>query len=139
MLNSFGASDGRLDDALVVDLAGNRISHRIPQVADGLESLAFHPSGKFAVISCLNLLPWTTTSFLAVVDLNDETPRLITSLPVEKVPEGIEFSADGRKLFVGSTMADHISVFDVDGLTLRRSSHVLVTGSGHAALGIKTQ
>lgn len=139
VLNSFGASDGKLDDALVVDLVGNRISHRIPQVADGLESLAFHPSGKFAVISCLNLMPWTTTSFLAVVDLSNDRPQLISSLSVEKVPEGIEFSGDGRQLFVGSTLADHISVFDVDGSTLRRSPYVILTGSGPAALGIKTQ
>jgi DNA-binding beta-propeller fold protein YncE len=139
VLNSFGASDGKLDDALVVDLVGNRISHRIPQVADGLESLAFHPSGEFAVISCLNLMPWTTMSFLAVVDLSKDGPQLISSLPIEKVPEGIEFSADGRQLFVGSTLADHISVFDFDGSALRRSPYVLLTGSGPAALGIKTQ
>jgi hypothetical protein len=57
-------------------------------------------------------------------------------LPVEALPEGIEFSKSGSQLFVGSTLANHISVYAVEGMMLKRSPFVLSVGEGHAALGI---
>jgi DNA-binding beta-propeller fold protein YncE len=139
VLNSLGLSDGVLDDVLVIDLSDDSISDRIPQIADGLESLAFHPSGEFAVISCLDFAGPTTTSHLAVVDLESGAARVLYHLPVERVPEGIEFTPDGTRLFVGSTFANHLAVFDVEGTQLVRSRYVLPTGYGHAALAIATQ
>jgi hypothetical protein len=56
ILNGIGlGGKGNLDDVLSVDLTAEppQVTEVIPQVGDGLESLAFHPSGKFAVISCL--------------------------------------------------------------------------------------
>jgi DNA-binding beta-propeller fold protein YncE len=138
VLNSLGFPDGVLDDVLVVNLADNTISHVIPQVADGLESLAFHPSGEFAVVACLDDFGPTMTSHLAVVDLKGNSPQVLYHLPVERVPEGIEFTPDGTKLFVGSTEANHLAVFDVDGTKLVRSPYVLPTGYGHSLLGIST-
>ena len=58
------------------------------------------------------------------------------SLPVEPIPEGIEFSEDGSQLFLGSTLANHISVYRVDGMNLIAQPFVLGIGEGHAALGI---
>ena len=95
----------------------NKVIGRIPQVSDGLESIAVHPSGRFA-ISCLNAMPWSTTSHIAVIDLLGQLPSLMYSLPVEPIPEGIEFSEDGSQLFLGSTLANHISVYRVDGMNL---------------------
>ena len=57
-------------------------------------------------------------------------------MPVEAVPEGIEFSNNGKQLFVGSTLANHISVYAVEDMMLERSPFVLPVGKGHAALGI---
>ncbi len=138
VLNSLGASDGVLDDVLVVDLADNSVSHAIPAVCDGLESLAIHPSGELAAIACLDNFGPTTTSHLAVIKLKEDSSQLLYHLPVEWVPEGIEFSSDGTKLFVGSTAANHIAVFDVEGTGLVRSPYVLPTGYGHSLLGIAT-
>ena len=138
VLNSLGGSDGVLDDVLVVNLADNSISQVIPQVADGLESLAIHPSGEFAVVACLNNFGPTTTSHLAVIDLQGDSARLLYHLPVERVPEGIEFTSDGTKLFVGSTAANHLAVYDVDGTKLVPSPYVLPTGYGPSLLAIRT-
>jgi hypothetical protein len=114
---------GTLDDVLIVDLDRDvaAVTERIPQVADGLESLAFHPSGRFAVVCCLEGgLDATTVSHLAVIDLTSHPARLLSYTPIELIPEGIEFTADGSRLFVGSTAAQHLAVFDVEGSTLKR-------------------
>jgi len=136
VLNSGGFSDGILDDVLVVDIIKNVVVDRVAQVSDGLESLAIHPSGEFAVIACLNAMPWSVTSHLAVISLTSGSAELLYSLPVEAVPEGIEFSNNGKQLFVGSTLANHISVYAVEDMMLERSPFVLPVGEGHAALGI---
>ena len=56
----------------VVDLTLERpiVTQRLRQVGDGLESLAFHPSGRFAVVTCLDKGPDVlVASHLATVDL----------------------------------------------------------------------
>ena len=138
VLNSEGGSDGVLDDVLVLDLTGTvKISQSIKQVADGLESLAIHPSGEFAVITCLDMHGRTVTSHLAIVDLRGDEVQLLHHIPIELVPEGIEFTPDGTKLFVGSTRANHIVVYDVRDMNLYRSPYVLPTGYGHSALALR--
>jgi pimeloyl-ACP methyl ester carboxylesterase len=132
---------GTLDDVLIVDLDRDvaAVTERIPQVADGLESLAFHPSGRFAVVCCVDgVLDATSLSHLAVIDLTAHPARLLSYTPIELIPEGIEFTADGSELFVGVTTAQHIAVFDVEGFALRRSPFVLRAGQATAALGIGT-
>jgi WD40 repeat protein len=138
ILNGNGFSNGILDDALVIDLRGRpKIVNRIPQVGDGMESLAFHPSGEFAVISCLDSIPGSTTGHLALIDLRGDIPILVSHRTVDLVPEGIEFSSDGKLLFVGSAFASHISVYNVVGQSLSKSRFVLMTGAGHSALAIQ--
>tara|TARA_B110000971_G_scaffold135011_1_gene138068 strand:- start:1095 stop:2288 length:1194 start_codon:yes stop_codon:yes gene_type:complete len=136
VLNSGGLSDGVLDDVLVIDLIKNTVIERVAQVSDGLESIAIHPSGEFAVIACLNAMPWSVTSHLAVISLTSDSAELLYSLPIEALPEGIEFSKNGKQLFVGSTLANHISVYTINGMMLERSPFVLPVGEGHAAMGI---
>ena len=62
VLNGGGMSDkGRLDDVLSIDMtmATPEVTEVVPGVADGLESLAFHPDGKMVVVACLgNLMNW---------------------------------------------------------------------------------
>ena len=138
VLNGDGGSDGELDDVLVLDLSGEvKISQSVRQVGDGLESLAIHPSGEFAVVTCLDFHGRTMTSHLAIVDLKGDEAQLLHHIPIELVPEGIEFTPDGTKLFVGSTRANHIVVYDVRGMNLYRSSYVLPTGYGHSALALR--
>jgi DNA-binding beta-propeller fold protein YncE len=143
ILNGSGlGGKGNLDDVLSVDMTAEppQVTEVIPQVGDGLESLAFHPSGKFAVISCLeeftpgNAL--TSYSHLAVIDLTTKPARLLYHLPVEAIPEGIEFTPDGSKLFVGLTDAHRIAVFDVEGFLLKRSPFVLRVGHGPAVMAL---
>jgi hypothetical protein len=137
VLNSGGGSDGELDDVLVLDLSGEvKISQSIRQVADGLESVAIHPSGEFAVVTCLDMYGGTSTSHLAIIDLKGERAQLLYHMPIELVPEGIEFTPDGTQLFVGSTRANHIVMYEVRGVNLYRSPYVLPTGYGHAALAL---
>lgn len=138
--HSFGVGGkGTLDDLLIVDLRLDRprVTQRLRQVADGIESLAFDPKGRFAVISCLGTgMDITRTSHPATVDLTTRPARILSYIPVEPVPEGIEFTEDGSQLFVQTTFTNHIVVFDVEGMTLRRSPYVLFTGYGPAAMAI---
>jgi len=136
VLNSGGFSDGLLDDVMVVDLTENIVVDNVGQVSDGLESAVIHPSAEFAVISGLNAMPWSVTSHLAVISLLSDSAELLYSLPIEALPEGIEFSKSGEQLFVGSTLANHISVYKVEGMMLTRLPQVLPVGEGHVALGI---
>jgi DNA-binding beta-propeller fold protein YncE len=140
VLHDFGiGGKGTLDDVLVVDLSLDRpvVTQRVRQVGDGLESLAFHPSGRFAVVCCLDKGPDVAmASHLATLDLTTHPVRLLSHIPIEPVPEGIEFTPDGSKLFVQTTLANQIVVFDVDGMNLRRSPLVLCTGHAPSALGI---
>lgn len=140
--NGHGAgSKGWLDDVLVIDmtLSPPEVTEAIPQVADGIESLAFHPSGRSAVIACLDELPplaLDTYSHLAVIDLTSRPARLLYHVNVEAVPEGIEFTPDGSQLFVQCTSANHIAVFDVDGFRLKRSPYVIRVGHGPASMAL---
>src|SRR5439155_24325609 len=68
-------SKGKLDPVFIADMALDppTVTEVIPQVADGMESVAIHPGGKFAVLSCLDDTPRAAihqaSSHLAVVDL----------------------------------------------------------------------
>lgn len=136
VLNGLGiAARPPLDAVLSIDMTTNppAVTELIPDVAQGLESLAFHPSGKFAVVTCIG---GPYTGHLAVIDLTSQPMRLLSYLPVEFVTQGIEFSPDGSMLFVQSMTASHISVYRVDGMDLIHSRHVLRTGDGPASMAV---
>lgn len=126
---------GVLDDLLVIDMTLDppMATGVVPQVGDGVESLAVHPSGRFAVLGMLEetrIRAHLTYSHLTVVDLEHVPPRLLYQMTIEAIPEGIEFSPDGSRLYVGLTAANHIAVFDVEGMLLTK--HPLVIRTGHA-------
>jgi hypothetical protein len=132
VLNGGGISNkGSLDDALIIDLTLGRpkVVNAISKLADGLESLAFHPDGHMAVISCLD-------HYLAVIDLLSDRPRILYYIYAASIPEGIEFTPNGEKLFVGLTFLDHIAVFDVEGYRLNKSPFVIKTGYGPSSMAI---
>jgi len=129
-----------LDDVLVLDLSlqAPKVTDVIPQVGDGLESVAFHPSGQMAVVSCIDNVPPGSqrASHLAVIDLSSRPSRLLYHLPIGAIPQGIEFTPDGSKLFVQISSAHHIAVFDVSGFMLKPSPFVLHTGHSPSSLAI---
>ena len=132
---------GTLDDLLLVDMTKTppTVTDVISQVADGMESLAVHPQGKLAVVACLEenrIKAHLAYSHLAVIDLASKPARLLYHLNIEPVPEGIEFSPDGSKLFVGVTAANHIVVFDVEGYFLRRSPFVIRVGHAPSSMAV---
>ena len=132
---------GRLDNVLIIDMTLDppMVTEVIPQVADGIESLAFHPKGHMAVITCLEDLPWlaeSSYSHLAIIDLTSKPAKLLSYVNVEAFPEGIEFTPDGSQLFVQLTSANHIAVFDVDGFMLKRSPVVIRVGHGPASMAL---
>jgi hypothetical protein len=135
-------SKGKLDPVFIADMVLDppRVTEVIPQVADGIESVALHPSDKFAVLSCLDDTPRAAVhqanSHLAVVDLTSKPAQLLYHLPVESLPEGIEFTPDGTQLFVQLTYAHRIAVFDVNGFMLKRSPFVLHVGHGPSSMAI---
>jgi hypothetical protein len=135
-------SKGKLDPVFIADMKRDppTVTEVVPQVADGMESVAVHPSGRFAVLSCLDDTPRAdvhqANSHLAVVDLTAKPARLLYHLPVESLPEGIEFTPDGTSLFVQLTYAHRIAVFDVDGFMLKRSPFVLRVGHGPSSMAI---
>jgi DNA-binding beta-propeller fold protein YncE len=132
---------GTLDDVLSIDmtLSPPAVTEVIAQVADGIESVAFHPQGHMAVVACLEefrIRAHNTYSHLAVIDLTSKPARLLYHVNVEAIPEGIEFSPDGSQLFVGLTSANHIAVFDVDRFLIRRSPFVIRVGHGPSSMAL---
>lgn len=139
VLNGLGISaKPPLDALLSVDMTAEppRVTDRIADVAQGLESLAFHPAGRFAVVTCID---GPYTGHLAVVDLTAASMRVLYYLPIEFVTQGIEFNPDGSMLFVQSTAASHISIYHVDGMKLVKSPYVLRTGEGPASMALSAR
>lgn len=136
VLNGLGISaKPPLDALLSIDmtLSPARVTDMIPDVAQGLESLTFHPSGRFAVVTCID---GPYVGHLAVVDLTSPAMHILSYLPIEFVTQGIEFSPDGSMLFVQSMTASHISVYAVEGMKLVKSPYVLRTGEGPASMAV---
>lgn len=134
-------SKGTLDPVFIADLSLDlpTVTEVIPQVGDGIEGVAIHPSGKWAVLSCLDDSPrlvHQAYSHLAVIDLSSKPARLLYHLDVESLPEGMEFAPDGSQLFVGLTYAHRIAVYDVDGFRLNRQPFVIRVGHGPSSMAI---
>ena len=132
--DSSGAA-GVFCDVPIVDLTKNPpiINSVIKQVADSVESFAFHPNGKMAVVTC-HSTPNTNCS-IAVLDMQPNPPQLLYYLDTGGIAQGIEFTPDGDKLFVGSPVSNRIDVFDVVGnFDLRKNQKFLKTGNGHCSL-----
>lgn len=139
VLNGLGiSSKPPLDAVLSIDMTLDmpRVTESIPDVAQGLESVAFHPSGRFAVVTCID---GPLVGHLALIDLTTPTIRVLSYLPVSFVPQGIEFTPDGAMMFVQSNAAHNISVYEVDGMSISRSPYVLRTGEGPASMAISSR
>ncbi len=128
----FGAE---LCDIPIVDLTLEKpaITSVIKHVGPGVESFAFHPNGKMAVATCLAQFK----NSIAVLDIASKPARLLYHLDASGFGQGIEFTPEGDKLFVGSSAAGRIEVYDVLGeYELRKNQKFLKTGHGHCNLTI---
>ena len=124
-----------LSDILIVDLTLDKpaITSVIKHVGPGVESFAFHPNGKMVVATCLGVYK----NSIAVLDIASKPARLLYHLDAGGVGQGIEFTPEGDKLFVGSNAASRIEVYDVMGeFELRKNQKFLKTGYGHCNLTI---
>jgi WD40 repeat protein len=124
-----------LSDILIVDLTLDKpaITSVIKHVGPGVESFAFHPNGKMAVATCLGVYK----NSIAVLDIASKPARLLYHLDAGGVGQGIEFTPEGDKLFVGSNAASRIEVYDVMGeFELRKNQKFLKIGDGHCNLTI---
>ena len=122
-----------LCDVLIADLTLEkpRITQVIKQVGDGLESFAFHPNGKMAVVTCLE----KTKNSLAVLDIESNPPRLLYHLDAASLSQGVEFTPEGDRLFLGSPGHGRIEVYDVVGdFELVKNQKFIKIGYGHNSL-----
>ncbi len=126
---------GSLCDVLVVDLTLDppAIGSVVKQVGDGVENFAFHPDGKMAVVACLAQFH----NSIAVLDMENNPARVLYYVDAGGFAQGLEFTPEGDKLFVGSPFANRIEVYDVIGeFELRKNPKFLTTGNGHCSLTI---
>ncbi|MEE3371506.1 MAG: WD40 repeat domain-containing protein [Planctomycetota bacterium] len=124
-----------LCDIPIVDLTLREpaITSVIKQAGPGIESFAFHPNGKLAVATCLA----QHKNSIAVLDIASKPARLLYHLDASGIGQGIEFTPEGDKLFVGSAAANRIEVYDVLGeYELRKNHKFLKTGRSHCSLTI---
>ena len=124
-----------LCDIPIVDLTLQEpaITSVIKNVGPGVESFAFHPNGKMAVATCLA----QHKNSIAVLDIASKPARLLYHIDASGIGQGIEFTPEGDKLFVGSAAASRIEVYDVYGeYELRKNQKFLKTGRSHCSLTI---
>lgn len=127
-----------LCDIPIVDLTLEEpaITSVIKHVGPGVESFAFHPNGRMAVATCLA----QDKNSIAVLDIAAKPARLLYHLDASGFGQGIEFTPEGDKLFVGSAAAARIEVYDVLGeYEVRKNQKFLKTGHGHCSLTIGTR
>ncbi|MEE3371537.1 MAG: WD40 repeat domain-containing protein [Planctomycetota bacterium] len=124
-----------LCDIPIVDLTLEEpaITSVIKHVGPGVESFAFHPNGKMAVATCLA----QHKNSIAILDIASKPARLLYHLDASGFGQGIEFTPEGDRLFVGSAAAGRIEVYDVLGdYEVRKNQKFLKTGHGHCSLTI---
>ena len=122
-----------LCDVLIADLTMEKpmVTKVIKQVGDGLESFAFHPNGKMAVVTCLA----HQKNALAVLDIESDPPRLLYHIDASGGSQGIEFTPEGDKLFHGSPAHGRIEVYDVVGdFELVKNQKFIKIAYGHNSL-----
>jgi hypothetical protein len=122
-------------DILIADLTLEKpeINSFIEDAADGIESFAFHPNGKMAVATGLG----TYHNCIVVLDIASKPARLLYTLDAKGISQGIEFTPEGDKMFVGSAITGRIEVFDVLGdYEIRKNPKFLNVGFGHNSLSI---
>jgi DNA-binding beta-propeller fold protein YncE len=124
---AMGASDGNVDTVSVIDLEADppRVIDKVV-VGDGPEGLAISPTGEIAVAILLNgsaAVPkdaWfaNPNGKVAVLKIDGQQVTKAGEVEVGGLPEGVVFSKDGSRLYVGNYTDSDVSVLKVDGATV---------------------
>ena len=79
----------------------------------------------------------TYNNCIVVLDIASKPARLLYTLDAKGISQGIEFTPEGDKMFVGSAITGRIEVFDVLGdYEIRKNPKFLNVGFGHNSLSI---
>jgi DNA-binding beta-propeller fold protein YncE len=129
-----GASDGNVDTVSVIDLEAEppRVIDKVV-VGDGPEGLAISPNGDIAVAILLNgsaAVPkdaWFANPNGKVVVLAIDGKQVTKAGEVEVggLPEGVVFSKDGSRLYVGNYTDSDVSILEVDGTMVTDTGQTL--------------
>jgi DNA-binding beta-propeller fold protein YncE len=118
-----GASDGNAKTIGVIDLGADpvRVVDHV-MVGDSPEGLAISPKGNIAVsIEARGSNQPTSSWFyhkggaVSVLKIDGTKVTKIDEIPVGQLPEGVVFSADGSRIYVGNFFDSDLSVLAVDG------------------------
>ena len=118
-----GGSDGHVDTASVIDLEANpiRVIDHIT-VGDSPEGLAISPNGKLAVTVEARGSNQPKTSWfyhpggaVSVLRIDGKKVTPVGEVTVGALPEGVVFSPDGSRIYVGNFIDSDISVLEVAG------------------------
>jgi DNA-binding beta-propeller fold protein YncE len=121
-----GSSDGSVDTVSVVDLSLDppRITDRVV-VGDGPEGLAMSPKGNLAVAIILagsnmkNAYYYHKNGSVSVLKIAGNEVTKVGSVEVGGLPEGAQFSPDGKYLYVGNYLDEDLSILKVSGTKLK--------------------
>jgi DNA-binding beta-propeller fold protein YncE len=117
-----GSSDGNADGVSIIDLEGAHphvIGH--VTVGDAPEGLAISPKGNLAVALNVDGSNMKQSWFhhpngsVTVLRIQGKTVTPIKTIEVGALPEAIEFTPDGRYIYVGNYSDQDISILKVDG------------------------
>jgi DNA-binding beta-propeller fold protein YncE len=118
-----GTSDGNVDTVSVIDLTAQppRVINHIT-VPDSPEGLAFSPKGNLAATAVALGSNQSKQTFyyhphgaVTILQVNGKNVTRLNDIEVGGLPEAVEFTPDGRYLFVGNYLDQDFSILRVDG------------------------
>ncbi len=95
-------------------------------------NIAVHPNGRMALVaSSIKIASpvathWVPDNRIFVLDISHRPPRVVAEVQAELQPSGMSFTSDGRKVLVANRASGTVSVFAVDGFTLRQIQSIKV-------------
>jgi DNA-binding beta-propeller fold protein YncE len=129
-----GSSDGHVDTVSVIDLEAEppRVIDKIV-VGDAPEGFAISPTGELAVAILLNgsaAVPkdaWfaNPNGKVVVLAIDGKEVTKAGEVDVGGLPEGVVFSKDGSRLYVGNYTDSDVSILAVDGTTVTDTGQTL--------------
>jgi DNA-binding beta-propeller fold protein YncE len=129
-----GSSDGHVDTVSVIDLEAEppRVIDKVV-VGDAPEGFAISPTGEIAVAILLNgsaAVPkdaWfaNPNGKVVVLAIDGKEVTKAGEVDVGGLPEGVVFSKDGSRLYVGNYTDRDVSILAVDGTTVTDTGRTL--------------
>jgi DNA-binding beta-propeller fold protein YncE len=129
-----GSSDGHVDTVSVIDLEAEppRVIDKVV-VGDAPEGFAISPTGEIAVAILLNgsaAVPkdaWfaNPNGKVVVLAIDGKEVTKAGEVDVGGLPEGVVFSKDGSRLYVGNYTDSDVSILAVDGTTVTDTGQTL--------------